>query len=68
MSSPFEHKVTYVVAGAGEDPGIRDLLAAGSLKPELLHLTGEPGDGRRLLAAIASSDRVVYSPWPASNG
>lgn len=64
MSSATEPLITHVVIGDGEDPVIESLLAASGARTELLRLSGQPGDGRRLLAALASSDQVVYSPWP----
>jgi hypothetical protein len=56
--------ITHVVIGDGEDPALDELLAASGARVQLLRLTGAPGDGRRLLAAIAHSHQVVYSVWP----
>jgi hypothetical protein len=65
MSSASELTITHVILGEGTDPAIDALLAAGGCQVKQLRLTGKPGDGRALLEAFASSDRLVYDPWPA---
>lgn len=71
MSSPSEgaqppghRRVTHVVVGEVRDPLLEQLISAQSGRDdvEVVHLRGEPGDGRRLLGLIAHRDQVLY--WP----
>jgi len=67
MSSPSEGArggLTHVVLGEHNDPALDQLLSVQTTRAdvEVVHLRGEPGDGRRLLGLIAQRDHLLY--WP----
>lgn len=70
MSSPSDLPVQRassalaVIIGAGDDPALLELLAAGGTQPRVVRLTGTSSEGRQLLELTADPGPVVYSPWP----
>ena len=58
-------RAVHVVIGGGASDVASRLVAPGG---SVVHLAGEPGDGRRLLEIAAGEAPVVYWPWPGSAG
>lgn len=55
----------HVVIGNGSSELAARLVAPGG---RVVHLGGDPGDGRRLLEIAAGEAPVVYWPWPGAAG